>query len=73
MNDIYTPKTPPPKLSNENFGHYTMSATYCRVNAQNWRLCAANAADRADWNEVERCQAKARKIAGWLDDLMEVD
>lgn len=69
MTDIYLSKVP--MLSNLTTGMYKSSQACHRVNIKNWRFCAANAADRGQWNEVERCQRKARKIAGWLEDLIE--
>lgn len=71
MTDTYIPKMPLPALYNIATGKYQLSQTTCKKNAANWRICASNAANRADWKEVEYCQAKARKIAGWLEDLIE--
>lgn len=69
MTDIYIPKAP--MREDGNVRVYQLTQASCRVNIKNWRLCAANAADREQWNEVERCQRKARKIVGWLEDLIE--
>lgn len=58
-------------LRNEAYGPYEVSQASCKANAANWRVCAANAAERWDLAEMEYCEAKAQKIAGWLEDLIE--
>ena len=70
MTDIYIPKGPP-VLQNTNHGLYTVGRASCKANVKNWRLCAENAEARGDGNQVLYCQAKAKKIAGWLEDLIE--
>lgn len=66
MTDIYIPK-----LHNENHGLYTISQKSCRFNIKNWRQCAANAEGEGNHLQLLYCQAKAQKIAGWLEDLVE--
>lgn len=66
MTDIYIPKAP--------YGYmyrWSLTQTACRVNIENWRLCAKNAADQGRNLQRLYCEAKARKIAGWLEDLIE--
>lgn len=50
---------------------WTLTQTSCKVNIENWRVCAANAWQRGDLAEQHRCEEKARKIAGWLHDLID--
>ena len=69
MTDIYIPRRPQPG----SMYAWTLTQDSCKVNSENWRLCAANAEARGDVNQVLYCEAKAQKIAGWLDDLMEAD
>lgn len=70
VTDIYIPKRAP-VLSNETTGLYDVSRASCKVNIANWRECAANAAQRGDWKDARYCEAKAQKIRGWLEDLIE--